>query len=117
MFIYLLFFRMARYFGLPTPPGHTNLIQMILTLKLVGLAFERNTFQHKRHIHEGDHKDSEHDSEFGKAMQHLTFIDIFHYCFNFIGVLTGNKASRHIFDWLLKRLFIFRTVFSISYFP
>lgn len=35
-FLYLIFFRTTVYFGIPYPPGHTNLIQMILTLKLVG---------------------------------------------------------------------------------
>lgn len=34
MFSYLLFFRTTTYFGIPNPPGHTNLIQMVLTLKV-----------------------------------------------------------------------------------
>lgn len=33
-FLYLLFFRTTAYFGIPYPPPHTNLIQMILTLKV-----------------------------------------------------------------------------------
>jgi len=31
------------YFGLPSSPTHTNLVVMILTLKLSGLAFEINS--------------------------------------------------------------------------
>jgi lysophospholipid acyltransferase 7 len=42
MMSYLLFFRCVSFFGLPTPPGHTNMIQMILTLKIIGVAFERD---------------------------------------------------------------------------
>eukprot|EP00092_Neocalanus_flemingeri_P009614 GFUD01010348.1.p1 GENE.GFUD01010348.1~~GFUD01010348.1.p1 ORF type:complete len:495 (-),score=109.74 GFUD01010348.1:780-2264(-) len=39
-FSYLTFFRLSGWFGLPSPPPHTNAIILILTLKLVGLAFE-----------------------------------------------------------------------------
>lgn len=34
MFGYLVFFRLAYVFGLPAVPGHTNMIQMLLTLKV-----------------------------------------------------------------------------------
>lgn len=33
-FGYLIFFRMTTYFGIPYPPNHTNLIQMMVTLKV-----------------------------------------------------------------------------------
>ena len=39
-FSYLTFFRVSARLGLPEPPAHTNAIILILTLKLVGLAFE-----------------------------------------------------------------------------
>ncbi|XP_018024914.1 lysophospholipid acyltransferase 7 isoform X1 [Hyalella azteca] len=39
-FGYLFLFRLGSYFGLPSPPGHTNAIQMMITLKLVGVCFE-----------------------------------------------------------------------------
>jgi len=29
-----MFFRLTTYFGIPYPPAHTNLIQMMLTLKV-----------------------------------------------------------------------------------
>lgn len=67
-FLYLFFFRTTEYFGIPYAPGHTNLVQMILTLKLVGLAFEVNTSAEK---------------------VQPSFLDVFHYAFNYIGVLTG----------------------------
>lgn len=34
MFAYLFFFRTTNHFGIPLPSGHTNMIQMILTLKV-----------------------------------------------------------------------------------
>lgn len=34
MFGYLLFFRMSDKFGFTIPPGHTNMVQMIITLKV-----------------------------------------------------------------------------------
>lgn len=34
MFSYLLFFRMTKYVDIPAPPGHTNLVQMMLVLKV-----------------------------------------------------------------------------------
>ncbi|KAF2356353.1 Membrane bound O-acyl transferase MBOAT [Trinorchestia longiramus] len=39
-FTYLLLFRLVSYFGLPSPPGHANAIQMMITLKLVGVCYE-----------------------------------------------------------------------------
>ncbi|XP_060522244.1 lysophospholipid acyltransferase 7 [Cylas formicarius] len=68
-FSYLCFFRMSGYFGMAFPSGHTNLVQMILTLKLVGLAFELNS---------GDIDYSQ-----------LSIRKIFYYSFNYCGILTG----------------------------
>ena len=39
-FLQLFVFRWSEQLQLPVPPAHTNAIIMILTLKLVGLAFE-----------------------------------------------------------------------------
>lgn len=75
-FLYLFFFRSTEYFGIPYPPGHTNLIQMMLTLKLVGLAFEKKL-----------------NSDF-KA----DIVELFHYTFNYIGVLTGPYYRYRTFE-------------------
>ncbi|XP_050295315.1 lysophospholipid acyltransferase 7 [Anthonomus grandis grandis] len=79
-FSYLIFFRLTAYFDIPYPPSHTNLIQMILTLKLVGLAYEVNTGIKNARTQETD-KSSE--------VLKLDIKDIFYYSFNYIGVLTG----------------------------
>ncbi|XP_055682633.1 lysophospholipid acyltransferase 7 [Lutzomyia longipalpis] len=87
MFLYLLFFRMVHYLDLPSPPGHTNLIQMILTLKLVGLAFEVNdaTLKCKTASKEELEKMPYHERELAE----ISLKNIFGYCFNYVGVLTG----------------------------
>ena len=68
-FLHLIFFRLCGSDFLPflpVPPSHTNAIQMIMTLKLMGLAFEV------------------HDSKLNPG-----FLDIFHYSFAHSGILTG----------------------------
>ncbi|XP_059616477.1 lysophospholipid acyltransferase 7 [Phlebotomus argentipes] len=87
MFMYLLFFRMTAYFGLPSPPGHTNLIQMVLTLKLVGLAFEVNdaTQKTRKATKEELEKMPYHERELAE----ISMKNIFGYSFNYVGVLTG----------------------------
>jgi len=67
-FSYLTFFRLSSWLGLPEAPPHTNAILLILTLKLVGLAFEY------------------HDEELtGKP----ALSDVFHYSLGHIGLITG----------------------------
>lgn len=83
-FLYLFFFRTTEYFGIPYPPAHTNLVQMILTLKLVGLAFEVNQ---SHCIKEATSKEEEEAAKYNKI--NPNFVDIVHYSFNYIGVLTG----------------------------
>ncbi|KAJ8665289.1 hypothetical protein QAD02_006951 [Eretmocerus hayati] len=81
-FFYLLFiFRLSEWFGFPKPPGHANLIQMMLTLKLAGLAFEVNSAS------TAPHDDPQGASS--AALARVTFFDVFHYSFSYIGVLTG----------------------------
>lgn len=102
MFAYLFFFRTTNYFGIPLPSGHTNMIQMILTLKLVGLAFEANLAHTTAVADKRSAADSTTttttatDEAAAAAAQReqqlfvrLGFVDIFHYAFNYIGVLTG----------------------------
>ncbi|XP_063904142.1 lysophospholipid acyltransferase 7 [Zophobas morio] len=88
-FSYLLFFRSTVYFGIPYPPAHTNMVQMMLTLKLVGLAFEVNSTynaQKKRDTSEKS-QDEKDEDEANKIEPNCA--DIFHYAFNYVGVLTG----------------------------
>ena len=82
-FAHLFFFRLCGsgngwpWSAFPFPPSHTNAIQMIMTLKLMGLAFE---------VHEETHK-----TELEKKYKHVypNVLDIFHYAFSHAGILTG----------------------------
>lgn len=80
-----MFFRTTVYFGIPYPPAHTNLVQMILTLKLVGLAFE----VHQAYILKKKEADPNTTLQEQYAEINPNFEDILHYSFNYIGVLTG----------------------------
>ncbi|XP_069695683.1 lysophospholipid acyltransferase 7 [Periplaneta americana] len=98
-FSYLFFFRTTEYFGIPYPPAHTNLIQMMMTLKLVGLAFEvHNTATASRKNGQGD---SSIVAEFEATEVHPSFLDIFNYTFCYIGIMTGPYYTyRTYHDWL-----------------
>lgn len=89
MFGYLIFFRTVHYFNLPTVPGHTNMIQMILTLKMVGIAFEKNQsylkIKKREETQSGDIEITDYDHE----IQSINVVELFHYAFNYVGVLTG----------------------------
>ncbi|XP_031833000.1 membrane bound O-acyltransferase domain containing farjavit [Nomia melanderi] len=81
-FFYLLFlFRLGTYIGLPESPSHTNLLLMILTLKLSGLAFEVNAAASQPSDDpEGVNSD---------ALKNVGVLDVFHYGFSYMGILTG----------------------------
>lgn len=107
-FLYLCFFRTSLWFGIPYASGHTNLVQMILTLKIVGLAFEVNsayvnkTNKTNELVADGSKfKEQILEEEFSYVSP--GFVDIFHYCFNYIGVLTGPyyryKTFKDSFDF------------------
>lgn len=88
---YLLFFRTVHWFGLPTPPGHTNMIQMIMTLKIIGVAFEINTVTTKARENDknGDDNTKSELTPAEAAIRDIGIVELFHYCFNYIGLLTG----------------------------
>merc|ERR1719422_2132347 len=75
-------------FGFPSPPNHTNAIIMILTLKLIGLAFEVHDSSKKEKdftVKEGMDKVKKPCSS--SAVPSLE--DQFHYGFNHVGLITG----------------------------
>jgi len=96
-FLYLLFFRMTEYFGIPYPPPHTNLVQMILTLKIVGLAFE----VHDTHVQKSNPPP---DYEFTKV-EPPSLVDILEYSFCYVGVLTGPYYSYRTYHDAFSKTF------------
>lgn len=73
----------------------TSFVFRILTLKLVGLAFEVNAAYTKTQGDEKAKKDDDSQtiaeplSENEKALLKLDLQNVFHYCFNYVGILTG----------------------------
>lgn len=60
------------------------MIQMMLTLKLVGMAFEKNSAA-----------TASEDDPWGaksKAFDNIQFLDVIHYGFTYVGLLTGNHT-------------------------
>lgn len=88
MMVYLFLFRIVHLFGLPMPGGHTNMIQMILTLKIIGFAFEKSSILNKiKEAAKNGEKILLSDVEL--EICDSSVLNIFHYCFNYLGLLTG----------------------------
>ncbi|KAG5670068.1 hypothetical protein PVAND_000354 [Polypedilum vanderplanki] len=85
---YLLFLRNVTWFGLSAMVGHANMIQMIMTLKIIGFAFEKNTVVTK--VRDAEKKGEKIElNGYERALKESTTFEIFHYCFNYIGLVTG----------------------------
>ncbi|XP_013400325.1 lysophospholipid acyltransferase 7 [Lingula anatina] len=94
-FGYLTFFRTTHYFGLPKVPSHSNAVQLLLTLKMVGLAFELHD-SYKRQQKAKSAEDCQQDAqrqnlaleaEYRNINPSLMDIMLYSYCY--IGLLTG----------------------------
>lgn len=86
-FGYLVFFKYLKMCGTNPPPGITNSIQMILTLKMVGIAVELKILQEKQMS-----TTSEISSKvlgYEKAHMSLGICDVFQYAFCYVGILVG----------------------------
>jgi lysophospholipid acyltransferase 7 len=85
---YLFFLRNIDWFGLLPMGGHANMIQMIMTLKIIGFTFERNTVVTK--TRDAKKKSEQIElSSYEKSLTENTITEMVHYCFNYIGLLTG----------------------------
>ncbi|XP_076233685.1 membrane bound O-acyltransferase domain containing farjavit [Calliopsis andreniformis] len=81
-FFYLLvILRIEEYLGLSQSPAYTNLIIMILTLKLSGLAFEVNAASSS--------PPNDPEGVNTEAIRNVGIVDVFHYAFSYMGLLTG----------------------------
>ncbi|XP_049869111.1 lysophospholipid acyltransferase 7-like [Pectinophora gossypiella] len=102
MFGYLFFFRLADKFGLPLSSGQTNLIQMIIVLRVVGVAFEINGSWRavgagKKKEDKPDNDKKEKDADF-LEIHNPSLMDLFHYSFNYVALLTGPYYRYRTFD-------------------
>ncbi|XP_065206038.1 lysophospholipid acyltransferase 7 [Planococcus citri] len=121
-FLYLVFFRTTEYFNIPYPTGHANMIQMILTLKLVGLAFE----VHDNHVTERKMKKDEKsvtDQDIYRLFPKPSILEVFHYAFCYAGVLTGPYFTYCTYRDMLKyplkecKLHVQETLKIVAYVP
>jgi lysophospholipid acyltransferase 7 len=110
-FGYLLFFRLTYKFGLPQPVAYANAVQLILTLKTVGLAFEIHDSYvrlKKSYAKENSIKNNTNDLEllkleieFFSLDPKLSFLEIMCYFYCYIGILTGPYFKFRTYkDWL-----------------
>lgn len=121
-FSYLVFFRSVHYLGIPSPSGHANMIQMILTLKLVGLAFEvHDNYEIKKKLKDEDTDVMDVDRY--KDFPDPKLLDVFHYSLCYAGVLTGPYYTyRTYLDMFLYNKSEYKLCFkaaikTISYVP
>jgi lysophospholipid acyltransferase 7 len=109
-FGYLLFFRITYKFGLPQPVAYANAVQLILTLKTVGLAFETHDSYirlKKLYGKENSNKNGTDlellklEIEFFSVDPKLSFVEIMCYFYCYIGILTGPYFKFRTYkDWL-----------------
>jgi len=106
-FSYLTFFRLSGWLGLPSPPPHTNAIILILTLKLVGLAFEvHDTAVRTENKTVIDAKDDpvtaieDAKTVFGDVKPSLS--GMVHYTLGHVGLITGPYYKYSVWEGMYK---------------
>ncbi|XP_057318858.1 lysophospholipid acyltransferase 7 [Microplitis mediator] len=81
-FFYLLIIsRLTEWYGLPEISTHTNLILMLMTLKYGAMGFELNSVLEELKTNP--------DIQCYKAMKNISFLDVVHYGWSYMGILTG----------------------------
>ncbi|XP_055337429.1 lysophospholipid acyltransferase 7-like [Paramacrobiotus metropolitanus] len=102
-FGYLAFFRTAEHFGLPETTEFSNAVQLILTLKAVGVAFEINDTQLRR---KGLSPFASSSPNFSPTNTYANvdpgFVNIIHYCLCFMGIMTGPYFKYKTFDDMIN---------------
>ncbi|CAF4240090.1 unnamed protein product [Rotaria magnacalcarata] len=91
-FSYLLYFRTTDLFSIRLPVAHSNAIQLMLTLKLVGIAFEwHDSYTRLKAIRaqpKTDESEKLHLQDMYLSVKPST-IRVFQYAYCYIGLLTG----------------------------
>ncbi|XP_061101750.1 lysophospholipid acyltransferase 7 [Conger conger] len=97
-FLYLLFFRLGTLFGLPPSSPFANAVQLLLTLKMVSLANEVQSF---RLMKKQDVSSFSKSSVIGGLSQEPSFYDIISYSYCYIGMMTGPFFRYQTYaDWI-----------------
>lgn len=97
-FLYLLFFRLGTFFGLPPSSPFCNAVQLLLTLKMVSLANEVQSFHLMK---KEDVSSFSKSSVIGGLSQEPSFYDIISYSYCYVGLMTGPFFRYQTYvDWL-----------------
>nr|XP_061813821.1 lysophospholipid acyltransferase 7-like [Nerophis lumbriciformis]XP_061813829.1 lysophospholipid acyltransferase 7-like [Nerophis lumbriciformis]XP_061813837.1 lysophospholipid acyltransferase 7-like [Nerophis lumbriciformis] len=97
-FLYLLFFRLVTWFGLPPPTPFANAVQLLLTLKMVSLANEVHAF-HANNKQEASA--STKSSVIGCLSREPSLYDVLSYAYCYVGIMTGPFFRFQTYwDWL-----------------
>ncbi|KTG45808.1 hypothetical protein cypCar_00002355 [Cyprinus carpio] len=97
-FLYLLFFRLVTWFGLPQPTPFANAIQLLLTLKMVSLANEIQSY----HLEKKKEVSTFTKSPVVEGLSHEpSLYDIISYSYCYVGIMTGPFFRYKTYaDWL-----------------
>ncbi|XP_051576999.1 lysophospholipid acyltransferase 7 [Myxocyprinus asiaticus] len=97
-FLYLLFFRLVTWFGLPHPTPFANAIQLLLTLKMVSLANEVQSY----HLEKKQEVSAFTKSPVVGVLSHEpSLYDIISYSYCHVGIVTGPFFRYQTYvDWL-----------------
>eukprot|EP00794_Sanderia_malayensis_P009066 gene9066-10034_t len=119
VFGYLFFFRTCTWYGLPQPPSHCNAIQLLVTLRMVGLAFEI----HDKHS-KGDNNEhaSNPGSETFNPKDLPSLYDFYSYGYCYCGLMTGPYYTYRTYcDMLVQDTSNISTIVpairALKYFP
>lgn len=116
-FAYLLFYRSCTFFGLPAPPKHSNAVQLLVTLRMISLAFETrdslinknslgvesldtpaNKAENRASVNGPITKNSKCSDE---AIRLPSFFNVISYGYCYIGLLTGPFYTYKTFQDML----------------
>ncbi|XP_014662504.1 PREDICTED: lysophospholipid acyltransferase 7-like [Priapulus caudatus] len=105
-FAYLAFFRCTEYFGLPKVPPLANAVQLILTLKSIGLAFEIvDTDHNKKSIKDATFdKDKKLKAKFTDINPSSLDIVLYSYCI--LGIFTGPFYKYRVYHDMLHAKYL-----------
>ncbi|XP_075896990.1 membrane-bound acylglycerophosphatidylinositol O-acyltransferase mboat7 [Nelusetta ayraudi] len=97
-FLYLLFFRLVKSYELLSPSPFANAIQLLLTLKMVSLANEVQSFRTEK---QKDVSSFAKSSVVGGLSEEPSLYDVLSYSYCYIGIMTGPFFRFQTYaDWL-----------------
>ncbi|XP_071953393.1 lysophospholipid acyltransferase 7-like [Antedon mediterranea] len=104
VFGYLTFFRTTHYFGLPPPTSFSNVVQLLLTLRMVGLAFEiQDSWKAKEKIAKSKTEEIDNRTLMAVIDEAPGIIDVFMYAYCYIGILTGPYYKYKVYRDMIKQ--------------